>query len=554
MAWNLFIDIMDVGYGDSSLIIARDDEGNSRSMLIDGGSATSALRVHDYVKGKLDRLEIPRLDKIVVSSYNDEHYQGVAGLLVADNVSSFATTLAEVAVREGAAGIDTGRQVAGATAGAYAVCMGGYDKPFGNAVGARAWTQNLAQQARGQIKAGMTDEAALHQTWQYLDANKPAPVNGNPLLVLDPALVKEIAWAAGLAVGDAFIREGHGGSAPTLIAQQAVKPGVRKTLLEVTLHPVTPANLRFDTGDAYTTTQVIDMGPVMNSTTAYANKTRELTTAVGGDLPFPEGEQISDRPLLVPPGVARAHVENPAVGAEIFWNARPSDQVLDGVPAVFVAYAGGQVMDAEAATRRSFVPNLTGAERQSIGLVVRFNDYFHYTAADLPAAVSERVADAIVTKGMLCRLHANHDEIMPFSSVKWGDHGSSTSTSHKFLRDALPHAALITNGPALVQNPSQMVVDRLQAADSVQFFYSTYMSPIATAGKSRPCGNGTVPHGAPGRVRGDIMLLISEAQSFTLDRNTLVQLLISYLNEHEIPRTDTIIVETYTLESDEPWN
>ena len=55
MPWRLEISTIDVGQGDSSLIIADDGNGQVRSMLIDGGLGGYAETVHElcHVSGWL---------------------------------------------------------------------------------------------------------------------------------------------------------------------------------------------------------------------------------------------------------------------------------------------------------------------------------------------------------------------------------------------------------------------------------------------------------------------------------------------------------------------
>ena len=83
MAWNLEVHQIDVGNGESSLIIASDGE-TTQTMLIDGGPASSAQTVHRYVKNQLRLLKVQQLDVIVASDFSDGHLDGLENILIAD--------------------------------------------------------------------------------------------------------------------------------------------------------------------------------------------------------------------------------------------------------------------------------------------------------------------------------------------------------------------------------------------------------------------------------------------------------------------------------------
>jgi hypothetical protein len=97
MAWTLDIHVIDVGAGDSSLIIANDPVGgNSTSMLIDGGLTSSARTVHNKVVASLPG---PALNTILVSHYDVDHSIGIAGLLLSDNLLALCGIIAQKTVQ-----------------------------------------------------------------------------------------------------------------------------------------------------------------------------------------------------------------------------------------------------------------------------------------------------------------------------------------------------------------------------------------------------------------------------------------------------------------------
>ena len=85
MPWQLEIHHLDVqATGDATLIIVRETgvaHGTApvvRSALIDGGRATKAVELNNYIGHQLDEA---RLDVIVVTHYQDDHMGGITRLL-----------------------------------------------------------------------------------------------------------------------------------------------------------------------------------------------------------------------------------------------------------------------------------------------------------------------------------------------------------------------------------------------------------------------------------------------------------------------------------------
>jgi beta-lactamase superfamily II metal-dependent hydrolase len=124
MAWELQIHTIDVGQGESSLIVARDTAagGQHRTMLIDGGEAGFAETVHNYVAAQLGPLGIP-LDHILVSHYDGDHSGGVTALLQADNLWRVCDLIAGPVAVSANLGRNRPEQVAyGAAAAAWCIC------------------------------------------------------------------------------------------------------------------------------------------------------------------------------------------------------------------------------------------------------------------------------------------------------------------------------------------------------------------------------------------------------------------------------------------------
>src|SRR5262245_42899878 len=84
MPWTLEIHHIAVGgAGDSTLIVARHPQVGAnpaitRTVLVDGGIGGAATLVHNYING-LNYIQ--RVDVIVVTHFDEDHYYGVTKLL-----------------------------------------------------------------------------------------------------------------------------------------------------------------------------------------------------------------------------------------------------------------------------------------------------------------------------------------------------------------------------------------------------------------------------------------------------------------------------------------
>ena len=166
MPWELEISTIDVGQGESSLVIARDTAvgGQVRTMLIDAGEPGYAPAVHHYIQQRFAVLGIQRLDHILVTHYDDDHSGGVTSRLTADNfyaiVEVIAQAAADAVVAAMATPVDAAHQVAAAAAAAAAAACGGYDLPglpcaeIAVSAGAEAEVMGLHGTDQDRAKAG----------------------------------------------------------------------------------------------------------------------------------------------------------------------------------------------------------------------------------------------------------------------------------------------------------------------------------------------------------------------------------------------------------------
>ncbi|MFC6082834.1 MBL fold metallo-hydrolase [Sphaerisporangium aureirubrum] len=520
MAWEMLISTVDVRQGDCSLIIAENEQTSQRrSMLIDAGTQDFAETVHDYVDLRLPQGHT--LDHMLVSTYSEEHYEGLLCMLWADNMHRVAEVIAEVATREAALGTSDKQQAACAAAGAYAACFGGYDMTGGQA-GVTGWVANQAATIRAQADTRATLNAAIASGHTGVAANLNAAPPLNPVLTNLQRVAQAVAFAAGDDAWYTFDDEGFpNGNAPQATLDE-VRKGIRDSVLTELLKEA-PPGARFETGGAYATTNIIDNGTVGDNgpgpRQAAIAAARWMVDAAAGAV------FIAGRPARAP-GVARTvtRLTPPNLGAEILWNSGPHPVPAPaGAPGVFLVATEGNVWH----TTQTFTGAVSVSQTDGLGMVVRFNDYFHYTGGDLPWAGSELVATAVTTYGLP---NPQGGQPLPpatkIASFKCGVHGDDAGTSDAFLNTARPAVAFISSGKVidplqLSQSPSQKIVDRLHDNALIQRIYLTHCDYPRTyrpggnaprrpvpGGKATVCGDNSATDNTQ-HVRGHVFITIS---------------------------------------------
>ena len=85
---NLRLEIhhIDVGQGDSTLVLLRNGDGVVYSCLIDGGESGQALMIHDYMAA----CGVIALNHIFVTHYDRDHFRGVLALLAKSKICQSA--------------------------------------------------------------------------------------------------------------------------------------------------------------------------------------------------------------------------------------------------------------------------------------------------------------------------------------------------------------------------------------------------------------------------------------------------------------------------------
>lgn len=506
MPWQLEISTIDVGQGDSSLIIARNpDTGQLRSMLIDAGLAGYGSTVHDHVQGRINVVGGNRLDHVLVSHYDVDHVGGVVALLQCDNLSAIARCLAQAAVAawDAAAAADVRQQVAAAAAAAAAAAWGGY--------------------AAGVDRSGVAVSAAA----------KAAKLNLPVGTSLDdcaragvPVGQREAEWAP--ALNPRLIKTSQSCTAAAMAAAGAayhIKDNLVPANRVYYIERATFDRLRgalpgcFSTGGLYRSTHVIDAGDRTETPDLWAN-------FIAGEVPM-----WSDaRPLA--PGVARRRgsVTVPSLGSEVLWGSGPNAvNAPAGAPAVFLVTGLGYVWG-----RQVGPPPISGGQVQNdvaIGVAVRFGNFFYFTAGDLPAVGEELAAQRLLSTGF--PNPQGGSAFAPahrFAAFKVGHHGSAGSTSANYLAAINARSAFISCGKNKFgkdsdPHPTQAVIDRLNVGVPRFYLtnckYTTVHVPasdeqeqlVIVGNRSRVCGDNADVNLAVGRYRGDSLLYLDESES-----------------------------------------
>ena len=501
MPWALEIHQIDVGQGESTLIVARENDNNAllqaRSMLIDGGHGDRAAIVHQYLQANIPVINgVQQLNTIVVTHFDIDHSNGIRDLLYADNCHAIASAITEAAgtAAAAAAGHSQLLQQMAATAAAYAVASGLND----------AEAQDIADNViRRTFKQPMsTVDQAIGFAQGEIDE-----IQGTLVALLPKkGLVRRrrceaIGATAGSTQGTAAAR--------TAAALNEFLPILRGI---AGARPI-------DTNGLYTDCTIIDPG---NLTT---------TDRISYQLAV-EGAITISSVSYTATSIGRQR-ENDILGKEIFWQPsnRPRYVASDPVPLIFVLAENRDVLGA---------PNpftVTGHIENdiSIGLVVRFGDFTFYTGGDLPALGEDRVVKRLFQVSITL---GNNSIPAPLHvcGFKCGHHGAETSTSHVFVSETFAATAVVSCGYNNAHDhPRQVIIDRLQSCEYIQRMFFTnvgmarYYVPLSPGYSNLPPLNVTnpalmIPKGvvagdnnpdnlAIGRFRGNIAIHVNAEEA-----------------------------------------
>jgi beta-lactamase superfamily II metal-dependent hydrolase len=531
MPWELEIHTIDVGQGESSLIIARNIiarnptiVGQERSMLIDAGLPIHAQTVHNYITQPPPNGAglVNGVDHILISHYDKDHSGGVLDLLRADNLYRVCDELAQAAGNAAAAaaanGVGVDNQIAAAAGAVSAAMQGAYNlgppKDYAVvAVNAGITGQNLNLGNVPSNNNAIADEGASAAGDYNVDLHFALGNTLNDSIVKVSTATKQKIWReAGIAAGET----------PGLAAARI--NAARIAVLNILTNSV-PTGSQFNTNGIYRNTQVIDIGDTPHLPGNYINLVK--------------GSCEQGSTAVWAPGINRARTSlAPAnLGNEILWGTGVGAAAPPaGAPAIFVVACRKHVWNAPGGT----TPIASGQSDNddSIGLILRFNKFFYYTGGDLPSQGEDLIANAIMAIGLPNpaggAAFAVPDCIACF---KCGHHGSSHSTSQTFLNDVQPRGALISSGKNAFgtdgdgDHPTQDVIDRLHNNVDIQKFYLTNcyytrnsvpasqappQTQLVGGNKSRLAGDNAEDNLQIGRDRGNITLFINQAESTSI--------------------------------------
>jgi len=496
MPWQLDIHLIDVGQGDSTLIIARntDPGGQWRSMLIDAGLSAYAGVVDEYISD----VGPPRIHHFVSTHYDDDHRAGLEALLLADNLSNLVTTLAFIGAPAAVLGANRVQRIGSAAAAVYSAALGN----FGPHSGRAATTATLARQNIANATGVVNDKKAVDLA--VAAAELRGGVTGVASLISYTVMRRRAARVAGLAAAASI-------AAGNAVAQ--VETDIRDALLADLRKAMRMKEARFWTANTYNRTHVIDLGP--------ADEPDGWGDAITGDF------TLSTNRVRIPyPNRTRS---TPALQDEVLWNSGPNAVLPPaGAPTAHVVSCDGLVWqgDGIAPERVTLAP---GGNSCSIGLLIRFNNFAYYTAGDLASVGEDPLMEAIMSEDMPLPGGLG---VVPapdrVASFKCSHHGAVSSTSEDFLSDAKPSSALISCGAnASYEHPSDEVVSRLFVQPHLTGFFLTncaFKSAAVVASYSvnqltEPgntsfvAGDNNANNLAPGRHRGDIHLRVTQAES-----------------------------------------
>ena len=528
MPWILDISTIDVGQGESALIIARDTAGGgaSRTMLIDGGESGYAATVHNFVAARLALHGLAHVDVDVTTHYDDDHSGGVIALLEADIFEASAELIGAAAARAALAAIAAGRigqEVIGAAgAAAIAAASGAYDAPGG------PMRANIADLAGADthgtaVPPGLSNDQAARWGFPFA-ANRLGNTVGafNPTIVQGGGRRNSVAADAAVLAGTLPVPTPLAGRSAGATA--AAFTGMRAGI---------PANANFRTNGIYRNAELVNVGWTPNIPAAYVNAVNGIATFNGGGA------------ITVPTAV---HGNRSLVQAdltdEVLWDTLGGGGgalAPAGAPAAFVVAAGGWIWEVPPAAAP--IPGGNDGNGLSIGLVIRFDNFYFYTGGDLPTA-GENALGVTVMAQPLPDPQGGAAFAAPasFAAFKCGHHGADSSTSTPFINALAAPVAIISVGGGVfngVAHPGPAAITRLHTNANITNFYLTnceaqtgyipssfgvtqVFPPVGGPGppyppyspnKSRVAGDNGLGNLVPGRPRGDIVVEVTQANA-----------------------------------------
>ena len=289
-----------------------------------------------------------------------------------------------------------------------------------------------------------------------------------------------------------------------------MRTGVRSALFTA-LQTNIPVGAKFETGGIYLNTRVIDIGAAVQPAQNY-------NLAVNGRVNF-------GGTVVQVPGVNRQLIRIPPLGTEVLWPGPPPTQ--DAPVAVVVStpmnWPGAPTGTGwQGPNPPVHFQGGTPGNCASIGVVLVFENFIHFTAGDLPSQGEDPIGDALLTDPLPDGGGGHFQVLDSVVNLKCSHHGSAASTSDYFVTTIQPMAAMLSCGHKH-SLPAQRVIDTLYNGNVPRFWLTNCSYPRAgvpfSAGNNQRvpgnrafvAGDNVLPNTTAGRARGDITIFVTEA-------------------------------------------
>ncbi|QIQ06060.1 hypothetical protein [Streptomyces liangshanensis] len=502
MAWQLDIHVLDVGQGQSVLVVASDaaaGAGATRTLLIDGGHQQSAPDIRRGIAAA----GVDRVDVMISTNYDVDHLGGLIGLLRADNAWQLADYVAAAAVAAAVPhAASTSDFHVAAAAAAIALLRGvpATDVPRINSI-VNLMLLSVPPMANDVVRAGF----AMNETE---DAINGWISTGMPLgATLARTVQQRLNYAHAVAV-----TAGQWLALPQAGITAKAAEALTWMLCATAQIPMV------STEGLFRNTRVIDIGNLPAASPWWP-------LALAGAV-----ETVAGTRVTAPGFVARPY-GFPALGTELLWAGGAPANAATAPVAVMVS---GRRRAWQGPNPSAAVNADTPSNNASIGVVVRFNNFAFMTCGDLPHDGEDALGAALTTHPLPTAAGGGATAPAPtrIAAYTCGHHGASTATSNPlvpqaFLNSATPVTPIISCGANLYPHPHGQTTARLQAAVSVAAFYLTNcrharLEVPYSPGPGVPAvpqqghpqkGRIAGDNGGPGGHAGDISLQVTQAAS-----------------------------------------
>lgn len=519
MTWHLEIHTIDVGQGESSLIIAFNPTiSRWSSILIDGGLQKYAQTIHNYIHRRFESLRrehhiaIEKLDHILVSHYDADHSEGIAAILDAQNLSAIVLKVAKLVA-------PTALSNSGDTEIRLAAILAAVS--FGGLCGyTPAQIQEAETVARGCTSTDI-QSAVMSVIRQTVKKTNVSALNDNSLCPMKNGIF-QITYDFVRATLDALVHES---------TVEGLEARLCLALTQLLGSKIFNRGAGFYTSQLYSKCDVIDIGD------GDWTIPEDYKKAVKGILAY-QSSWDARNPDVLP---NRRWCLNPTdLGQEILWSDVSNKTVPppSEAPVLIVTANNNYIWG-----HPHPISGGTDGNSGSIGLILLFGNFAFYTGGDLPSDGEEKILTGIAKDPLpVTGTSSFYPPVTKICYFKCGHHGSKSATKKHFVERAKASAAVISCGHnTSYRHPDQEVINNLEQGASIRNFYLTNcnfhrkfvpashsiagMTEQFKGMKSRVAGCNYVPNLSPHQnPRGDIVLLTDQTANdvFTVRYECLI--------------------------------